>query len=132
MQRENWERARREDKRTARVGHYATINATGIIAIGRFTDEALGLPEAVHIFFDSPNNSLVLQKVHPRAEDAYPVKPMGRHGGKLIRAAQAPNQFGLKVNRTVRFLTADVDEKGLLVLDPRETQAVGRGKHRSK
>jgi len=125
MQR-NWEEAAREAHRTARVGHYATINGAGNIVIGRFTHEALGSAEAVMLLFDRVNMSIGLKRAHPRQENAYPLKPMGRHGAKLIRGAQAANQFGLRINGTMRFINPEIDEDGVLVLDLRNMKTAAR------
>ena len=121
-----WEEGGREERRTARVGHYATINSQGQIMLGRFTHEALDCAEAVMLLFDRLNMTLGIQKTHPRTENAYPVKPMGRHGGKLIRGAQAANQFGLRINGTVRFINPEIDADGVLILDLRQTRPAGR------
>ncbi|HRI05301.1 MAG TPA: hypothetical protein PLL77_16305 [Pyrinomonadaceae bacterium] len=131
MKRE-WEEGRRQPIRTARVGHYATINAAGTIVIGRFTNEALGSPEAVKLMFDRLNMSIGVKCAHPREDNAYPVKPMGRHGGKQIRGAQAANQFGLRLPGTIRFIAPEIDEDGLLILDLRNTRSVKRAAYKTK
>ena len=123
-----WEEGLRDDKRVARVGHYATINSRGEIMIGRFTYEALGRADALQLLFDRVNMSIGLKRTHSRTDNAYSLKPAGRHGAQHIRAAQAANQFGLRVNGTIRFLNPEIDEDGVLILDLRQTQPAGRRK----
>ena len=125
MQR-NWEEGKREPKGPARVGHYTTINAASVIVINRYTFESLGSPKAVLISFDRANATLGLKSVHPEADNAYPLKPCCKNGGKLIRAAQAANQFGIRPSGVVRFNNPIIDEYGFLLLDMRNTRSAAR------
>ena len=70
-----WEEGLRDDKRVARVGHYATINSRGEIMIGRFTYEALGRADALQLLFDRVNMSIGLKRTHSRTDNAYSLKP---------------------------------------------------------
>ena len=105
---------------------YATLNPKGDIVISRFTFEALEEPEHVVLMYDNRNHTIGIQKKSGvLAKNAYPVRSRGGHGGRVIRGYRLCREFGIRMESTVRFPYAEI-ENGVLILDLRDTEDASR------
>jgi hypothetical protein len=100
----------------------------GLIAISRFTLETLGHPEAFHLLFDRVNNTIGLKPTRLALRDAYPTARRGTHGARTVKAFRLCQQFGIRLNETVRFIDPQIDHDGILNLDLRKVVSATRAK----
>jgi hypothetical protein len=116
--RRSWERCPREAKESRWQTLYASMNPSGDIVISRRTHEVLGSPDAYLLLFDRERRVIGLQPSNSAVEkDAYPARPRGKHGGRRIRGYRLCREFGITLDRTVRFHRCQLDNSGTLILD---------------
>lgn len=121
--RREWEECPREARETRWQAMYVTLNPQGDIVISRFTHEACGQPPAYVLLFDRENKAIGLKPMNSEdVKNAYPARVRGRHGGRRIRGWRLCREFGLKVDRTVRFPSCYLDVDGVLILDLEEAR----------
>ena len=109
---------------------YTTMNPKGRISISEHTYELLGEPEAVLLLFDRVNSTIGIRPTRSSARNSYRVAPRGRYRGKVIRAHGFTQEFGIRLNETIRFVAAELDEDGILVLDLRKVKPAMQAKCR--
>jgi hypothetical protein len=125
--RRNWETCPREATNARWQALYATMNPGGDIVISRFTHKALGDPDSYVLLFDRENWCIGLQPARSQVDkNAYPARLRGRHGGRRIRGYRLCREFGIRVEETVRFHRAAMDNRGVLILDLNETRSAGQ------
>lgn len=123
----DWLECPRDPNASRWASLYATLNPHGDIVITNFTFRALGEPEHVLLMYDQRNHTIGIQgKNKALAKNAYPVRRRGSHGGRVIRGYRLCREFGIRMDRTVRFPYAEM-EGGVLILDLRDTEPAGRG-----
>lgn len=103
-----------------------TLSTKGEIMIGARAMKVLGEPDWVVLMFDRLNSLIGVRPSNRHARNAYPTvhKMNGRH--RLVRANKFCRHYGIRFERTRAFISAKVDENGVLVLDLKETRAAGR------
>lgn len=125
--RRSWEECPREAGEARWKALYASINPDGDIVISRYTHEKLGGPEAYVLLFDRERRVIGMRPAVPAVEkNAYPARPRGRHGGRRIRGYRLCREFGIVVDRTVRFHRCQIDNSGVLILDLLDARAIGK------
>src|SRR5437899_7250036 len=105
-----WQQGTRDPKAGRWAAIYATMNPKGVFHISRTTFEMLGEPDAVHLLFDKLNNTIGLKPTRRVMKDAYPIKNKNSNHGKIIRGFGFAQEFGIRLNETVRFCEAEIDE----------------------
>ncbi len=101
------------------AGLYVTLTRYGEIRFGKRTYERMGEPKALQVYFDAANNRFGLKAAHLEARNAFPVRPKGTGGGRLIRILGVLKENRIEIPETIRFFDADFDDEGILVLDLR-------------
>ncbi len=125
--RRNWEECPREAAESRWAALYATLNAEGDIVISAFTHKTLGAPDSYLLLFDRERSVIGLRPARSAVErNAYPARDRGRHGGKRIRGYRMCREFGIRVERTVRFHRCQLDNDGVLILDLNDVRTVGK------
>lgn len=104
---------------------YVSMSRIGEITFNRHADEALGRPEAVVLLYEPNEDKIGLRPTHPLMSNAFPVKPKGPCGHRLVRAKPFITKHDLRVDGTVRFRSAVV-ENGILILSLRNMVNVKR------
>ena len=107
---------------------YATMNPLGHIFISKRTYELLGEPDAFHLLFDKINAAIGLKPTKKVMKNAYPALNRSGHGGRVIRSYSFIEEFGIRLNKTVRFINPEIDEDGILVLDLRKVRSAAKPK----
>ncbi len=115
-----WQQSRRDPTAGRWAAIYATLNPKGVFHISRLTFEMLGEPDGIHLLFDKLNNTIGLKPTRLVMKDAFPIKDKNEHHGKIIRGFSFVEEFGIRLNETVRFPGAEIDDDGILVLDLRK------------
>jgi hypothetical protein len=124
--RRSWEECPREAGESRWKAMYASMNPDGDIIISRYTHEKLGAPEAYVLLFDRERQVIGLRPAVMAVErNAYPAKKRGNFGGRRIRGYRLCREFGIVLDRTVRFHRCQIDNSGVLILDLGDTRAVG-------
>ncbi len=126
--RREWAECPRDPNTSRWATLYATLNPKGDIVLSRFTFESLGSPEHVVLMYDERNHTIgVRPKSKALAKNAYPVRASGRYGGKVIRGYRLCREFGIRLENTVRFPFAHIENE-VLILDLRDTEKATRVK----
>ena len=125
--RRNWEECPREAAESRWAALSVTLNAEGDIVISAFTHKTLGEPDSYLLLFDRERSVIGLRPARSAVErNAYPARDRGRHGGKRIRGYRMCREFGIRVERTVRFHRCRLDNDGVLILDLNDVRTVGK------
>ncbi|MEP7214253.1 MAG: hypothetical protein ABI791_14335 [Acidobacteriota bacterium] len=122
----NWSEVPRGDKRAQWAGIYVTMNGKGWIVMNRAAHERLGGAEAFLVLYDSANNTIGLKPTGTKMRNAYPVHLSGRHGGRRVNAYRLLTEHRIRVDQTLEFPDADIDEDGILVLNLRTAAVSNR------
>ncbi len=128
--RPTWKVVTTGDVRAQWAGMYVTLNPRGEIRMNRAAFDRLGQPQAVRVLFDSVNNLIGLLPAAVGSKNAFHVGPLGRHGGRIVRAFKLLAEAGIVLPETVRFFDAEIDPEGVLVLDLRTASVPNRVKAR--
>ena len=115
----NWREVPSGDKRAQWAGVYVTMNGKGVIAMNRAAHELMGAPVAFLLLYDAANNTIGLKPTGLRMRNAYPAGVSGRHGGRRVNAYRLMTEHRIRVDETLYFPDAEVDEDGILVLNLR-------------
>jgi hypothetical protein len=107
---------------------YVTLNPKGVFHISGQTFQLFGEPDAVKIFFDVANSTIGLQPSRRVVENAYSVIGRGKTRGRIVRAFPFTQEFGLRLDETIRFLAPIIDEDGILNLDLRTVKSAAKPK----
>ena len=129
-----WEQCPHNDKGTRWSSLYVTINTKGWISISKFTFEKLGEPERVLVLYERSTNTIGLQTVSRLHTGSFRLSKKWS-GGRVIYALRLIQEFRIKIPRTLRFMSPEFDENGILVLDLNDTRPAqkgqnGRGSHK--
>ena len=104
-----------------------TLNVEGCFYIGRKAFEALGMPEAVNLYFDA-GGSRVGVKAVPSGEKTFKVvqssQAKGRYGH--LRAATFCRHYGIIPEARIEFQDVHIDADGMMVLDLKTVRRVMR------
>lgn len=102
-----------------------TLDRKGSIMIGARAMARLGEPDWVVLMFDRMNSLIGVRPANKHEKNAYPTvhKMNGRH--RLVRANRFCRHYGIQFERTRAFMSAKIEESGVLVLDLKETRAAG-------
>jgi hypothetical protein len=109
-------------------GVYVTINREGTIALNKVAYNRMGAPAAFLIMFDRVNNRIALKPTALAMKHAYRAGKYGKHGGRRIRAFRLLTTFGIKIDETLEFKGAEVDQDGQLILDLRSARVSPRAR----
>ncbi|MBK8464391.1 MAG: hypothetical protein IPL32_01040 [Chloracidobacterium sp.] len=111
---------------------HVTLNKHGVILLGARTFDRMGKPDAVVLFFDKMNSKIGLMPSHDRVENAHPLQSKGKHRHRILRASRLCRHYGIKVDRTIEFPYAHINDNGILVLDLKTTNVIGRVSNNGK
>ncbi len=105
---------------------HVSLSKKGVILLNEKTFEAIGSPAAAALLFDKRNSSIGVRATHIDRKSAFTVKskPKARH--RVIHASTFCRHYGIKVDRTIAFPTAEVDDDGTLILDLHSATMIGR------
>lgn len=103
-------------RKAARGQLYASINSIGNVIINRRAFEEMGRPDAVVLMYEPETETIGLKPVRPDADNAFPVFINGKSGHRRITCGPIVREHNLKIERTVRFPTARVED-GVLLLE---------------
>ena len=106
---------------------YASLSPDGDIVISRYTHEQLGAPDSYLLLYDRERNVIGMRPARLAVEkNAYPARVRGRHGGRRIRGYRLCREFGIQVDKTVRFHRCQMDNSGVLILDLYDSKPIRR------
>lgn len=115
---ENWLELDEGPKKAWRSEIYASLNYRSEIVLNRRALEELENPDAVVFLFDPDRNMIGLRPASVETINAFRLKPKGGSGHRVVNARPLTLKHDIKIDGTVRFRTAAVDN-GILVLDLR-------------
>ena len=88
--------------------------------------ERLGEPMTFHLLFDAVNNRIGVEPMVPEISNAYRVAKYEKNGDRVVKAWRLMEEFGIDLPGTIRFDSADIDQEGVLVLNPRTVKVSAR------
>ena len=101
-----------------------SITPAHIIRFNRNTHRALGETDAVMLKYDRLESLIGLEPVELDTEGSFRVKVFSKGRDFRINAASFCRNYGIRVERSERFLYPKVDPDGILRLDLKNTQHV--------
>ena len=126
----NWTECPNEGRLGRWAGVWVTLNPKGRLVLGLKVYKQLGEPEWVKLLFDEPNRRIGVKPTEKGARNAYRVSREGPRAPMIVRAFRLMAEFDVKLDETVQFDDARVDEEGILFLNLRTAKkcVMGRGK----
>lgn len=119
-----WEKFRGGPLAASRDRLHVTMNRSGRIYMNANTHRLLGRPAAVNLYFNRAKDSIALAPApSPRVPEVFPVTEM--RTGHIVHASSFCRHFGIKLEKTARFAHADINEKGILILNLSSIVTVG-------
>jgi len=115
MQRE-WAEYKGEPRAAKRDRVYVSLCPEGNIVFNRFAFEALGEPAHVVLLFDEKTSAIGLRAASLEARNGFKVRTTSRGSTKVVHCSRFLRETGVKIERTVSFPTACVED-GVLVLE---------------
>ena len=125
MQRQ-WEKCTTYGKQARWSGFHVTMTPRGEIYMNGNTLKALDAGERFVLLYDRLNKIIGVKPVNSLEKDSQGSKKKGSHTGRSIRGYGFMQQFGISIDRTVRFLKPEIDEDGILLLDLKLTTNILR------
>jgi hypothetical protein len=111
---------------------YVSLNREGTIVINKIAYRRMGEPAAFLIMFDRVNNRIALKPTAAAMKHAYRARTYGHHGSRRVRAYRLLTDFGIKVDETLEFKNAEIDQDGQLFLDLRTARVSARAQAQSR
>ena len=87
---------------------------------------AFGRPKAVALYYSREDDAIAVQPAYERFAEHFQV--VKRQMGWAVHASTFCRHYRIRVPDTERFIRPDIDNEGILILNLRETVAVGIGK----
>lgn len=109
---------------------HVTLNHKGVIMMNRKTFEGLGKPKAAVLFMEKESGLIGVSPAHEKLREAFPLKEKAI-GYWHINAIPFCREYGIKMRGTEVFSNAEIDDRGMLVLDLRTTRLVFGGYRRN-
>jgi hypothetical protein len=114
--RRNWIEYNQGPLRALRDEVYASINYRYSIVFNNKAYDEMNRPEAVVLLFDADNDTIGLRPARPQDLNAFRIRPKGPSMHRTITAAAFARKHDIRIEGTMRFCTAAVED-GILVLD---------------
>src|SRR2546421_43745 len=95
---------------------YVSLNPQGRMVMGRKTVAALGEPQHVVLLFDPDTDSIGVRRAASQVVNAFRMQPNGKRGSYLISIRRFVRKHDIRLDHTVRFPMAHIDN-AVLVLD---------------
>ena len=103
-----------------------TINRKGLIYMNARMYAAFGRPKAVALYYSREDDAIAVQPAYERFAEHFQV--VRKQMGWAVHASTFCRHYRIRVPDTERFIRPDLDNEGILILNLRETVAVGIGK----
>ncbi len=94
---------------------HITLSARGVIYMNRNAHRVWGSPNAVLLYYSRSRRQIGLKPVDRRGHHAFPIKE--GNGGRMIHAITFIKKFGIKIEKTHKFLNPRIESDGSMVLD---------------
>ena len=117
----SWETCTFDMKRARWAGFHVTMTPRGEIYMNANTLKAMDADEKFVLLYDRASNTIGIKVANALTPNAQGSSPKRKNGGRFVRAYRLLQQFGISVDRTIRFLKPEIDEDGVLILDLRNT-----------
>lgn len=112
-----WERFRGGPRRPSNERIHITLNRKSELYLNANAYRVMGRPEAVHLYFNRKKESMALSPAaSARLSDAFPVKEKVP-GSYIVHLSPFCQNFGIRVTKTQKFVGADLDNDGNMLLD---------------
>jgi len=97
---------------------HVTLSPLSVIYLNQNTYRLLGNPAAAALYYSREKDTIAIEPASPRIDENFPLKPM--QNGWRILAGPFVGNFGIRTDRTLRFVHPDIDN-GILLLSLRDT-----------
>jgi hypothetical protein len=107
-----------------RVRIHVTLRQKGQIYFNTNTHRMLGRPEAVKLYYSRERDTIAIAPANPRQPKNFPVRP--DVNGYKIYAAPFLRHYRIPCDNSQRFINADIDADGCLILELAKTVNIDR------
>jgi hypothetical protein len=95
---------------------HVSMQPKGTIMLSRRTHEAMDLPTHIEMMWEDETSTIGLRSVPPRTVHAFRVYRMDARGMHRFHAQRFLDKHDIRIDRTVRFPTATIED-GVLLLE---------------
>jgi hypothetical protein len=124
-----WEKFKGGPRPLARDHVHVTLNRQSVFFLNDAALRLMGNPEAVHLYFNRNKDKIALTPASPRLSDAFPIR-VKSNGCRVVLASTFCQHYGIQMDATHKFVGADLDSEGNLVLDLSNTVIVASPRRR--
>ena len=97
------------------------------IYLNKAAFEALERPDAVELIYEEQQRVIGMLLGDTTAANHFPISYNDKNKVRCIHAAAFCRHFGIKIDKTILFHSAGLDDEKILRLELKETVGVGRG-----
>lgn len=95
---------------------HVSIQPSGTIMLSRRTHEAMESPTHIEMLWEGETSTIGLRSVPPRTLHAFRVYRMDARGNQRLHAQRFMDKYDIRIEQTVRFPTAAIED-GVLLLE---------------
>ena len=112
---------------------HVTISPKGAIFINQKAHGLMGRPLAVYLYFNRQKDMIILEPTAAlTANNAFQLRDTTGRGGRHIFASPFCKHFGIRPDKTEKFISPETDAIGRLYLKLAETITVTRGPRKKR
>ena len=100
-----------------------TINSRGMVYLNAWAYKAFGNPQAVAIYYNRDADAIAIEPAYQRSSESFDV--VKKQMGWAIHASTFCRHYNIRIPNTQRFLRPELTSEGQMILNLRETVAVG-------
>lgn len=105
---------------------HVSMNPKCEILMNGQTFEELGRPEAAVMLFDPQTDTIGVRPSSPLMPNSFAIRKHSSYGHQILRVRQFADKHDIRLDRTVRFTKAAIED-GILVLSLRHLANATRG-----
>lgn len=117
-----FERFSRNAARTDTGAKWLSVQGNGSISLSYSALKDIGLPEHVHLLYDSKSNRIAVQAANAESKDAYPTRPQGRgvneKAARVVSASAFFKHIGLDAVAAARRYDVQIEEDMIIAAMP--------------
>lgn len=110
---------------------YVSLRPEGRMTFSEKTYKAVGEPAQVVLLWDPEGDAIGVRPASRNAVNAFTLQRAGRHGARLISCGRFLRKHDLRLDHTVRFPMAHVED-GILILDLHTRVPAVKGRARKR
>lgn len=104
-----------------------TLNHRGLLRLNKNAYVALGMPQAITLYYDDDERVIGLKPEDIRRRNAFPLKVRDGCSSRFAHTIPFCKHFKIKIEGTILFHEIDMTNDGIMLLPLSKTTAIGNG-----